>query len=162
MADVMIKSPQIAKSQLDDALTRLVYARNGRLGRVVRLILELLGVQIPKPVPVGPGLQLVHATAGLVVHREATIGDRVVLFHGVTIGRGDPWVPVELRGRSVVEVQDDVIIGTGAVVLADSGQRLVVGRGTIVGANAVLTCSTGEWEVWAGIPARKVGDRPRD
>jgi serine O-acetyltransferase len=37
--------------------------------------------------------------------------------------------------------------------------ELVVGKGTVVGANAVLTQSTGEYEIWAGIPASKIGAR---
>lgn len=32
---------------------------------------------------------------------------------------------------------------------------LVVGEGSIIGANAVLTCSTDKYEIWAGIPAKK-------
>jgi len=28
-----------------------------------------------------------------------------------------------------------------------------------VGANAVLLESTGEWEIWAGVPAVRVGER---
>jgi serine O-acetyltransferase len=37
---------------------------------------------------------------------------------------------------------------------------VTVGRGTVVGANAVLARSTGEWEIWAGSPAKCVGTRP--
>jgi serine O-acetyltransferase len=55
-------------------------------------------------------------------------------------------------------IEDDVIIGAGAVVLFSRG-TLTVARGTIVGANAVLTRSTGENEIWAGVPARRVGVR---
>jgi serine O-acetyltransferase len=47
-------------------------------------------------------------------------------------------------------------------VLYSSGQELVVAEGTIVGANAVLRESTGPYEIWAGIPARRVGLRERD
>jgi len=36
---------------------------------------------------------------------------------------------------------------------------LRVGSGTVLGANAVLLQSTGENEIWAGIPARCVGKR---
>jgi serine O-acetyltransferase len=36
---------------------------------------------------------------------------------------------------------------------------LRVGRGTVLGANAVLLESTGEGEVWAGLPAKKAGPR---
>jgi serine O-acetyltransferase len=57
-----------------------------------------------------------------------------------------------------IEVGDDVILGAGAKVMCERG-ILRIGRGTVVGANAVLLDSTGENEIWAGIPARKVGIR---
>jgi serine O-acetyltransferase len=34
-----------------------------------------------------------------------------------------------------------------------------IGRGAIIGANSVVTCSVPDGEIWAGIPARKVGVR---
>lgn len=34
---------------------------------------------------------------------------------------------------------------------------LVVARGCVIGANSVLTQSTAENEIWAGVPAKKVG-----
>jgi serine O-acetyltransferase len=55
-------------------------------------------------------------------------------------------------------LEDDVILAPGAKVLCKEG-LLVVRRGTVVGANAVLLESTGEWEIWAGMPARCVGQR---
>ena len=53
---------------------------------------------------------------------------------------------------------DDVIICAGAKILFKEN-KLIVGKGTVIGANAVLTCSTGEYEIWAGILARKIGIR---
>ena len=61
-------------------------------------------------------------------------------------------------GRIVVE--DDVVIGAGAKVLLKCGQTLVIGRGAVIGANAVVLKSVPAGEVWAGIPARKVGTNP--
>ena len=55
-------------------------------------------------------------------------------------------------------VGDDACICVGAKVIGGAGW-LRVGRGTVVGANAVLLESTGDWEIWAGVPARKVGKR---
>ena len=52
-----------------------------------------------------------------------------------------------------------MIIGAGAVVLVSRG-TLTLGRGSIVGANAVLTRSTGPGEIWAGNPATLRGLRP--
>lgn len=49
-------------------------------------------------------------------------------------------------------------MGAGCKIIASKGE-LVVGKGTIIGANAVLLESTGENEIWAGVPAKKVGVR---
>lgn len=149
-------------SQLDGLATRLVYARAGRLGKPSRLLLQLFGIDVPKNVMIGRDLELHHATSGLVIHPDTVIGDRVTLLQNVTVGRADPWIPVGDAGPAVIELRDDVILGAGAVVLTAAGTRLVVGEGTIVGANAVLTRSTGRREVWAGNPAKKVRDRPDD
>ena len=40
------------------------------------------------------------------------------------------------------------------------GQTLVIGRGALIGANAVVVKSVPAGEVWAGVPARKVGTNP--
>ena len=38
---------------------------------------------------------------------------------------------------------------------------LVIEENTIVGANAVLNKSTNKNEIWAGIPAKKIGERKK-
>jgi serine O-acetyltransferase len=57
-----------------------------------------------------------------------------------------------------LHIGDDVVLAPGVKVLCKEG-ILRVGRGTVVGANAVLLESTGEGEIWAGIPAKLVGKR---
>ncbi|MCD2196248.1 hypothetical protein LQ327_23005 [Actinomycetospora endophytica] len=144
------------RTRMDDVVIRLVYLRTrGLLGRAVRLLLFVLGIDIPRGVPIGPGLTLVHATAGLVVHPDTRIGRDVTILHGVTLGRADPWVPLH-RGPMDLVVEDGAVIGTGAVVLARSGQTLTIGAGAVIGANAVVTRSVGAGETWAGNPARQV------
>ena len=101
-------------------------------------------------------VRLVHRAPGLVIHPKTSIGERVHLYQGVTIGKKKLWVGGELEGGC--EIQDDVILCAGCKVLFDK-EKLIVGKGTIVGANSVLLQSTGENEIWAGIPARKVGNR---
>ena len=66
---------------------------------------------------------------GIVVHSKSIIGNRVVLMQQVTIGTRDPGV------NEAPVIEDDVYIGAGAKVLG--GIR--VGRGAIIGANAVVT-----------------------
>ena len=94
-------------------------------------------------------------------------------FQFIDIGRNDPDKKA-LRARKSeyveiykpftkslfegIEIQDDVILSPGSKILCKEG-ILKVRNGTVIGANAVLTESTGEWEIWAGIPAKCVGKR---
>jgi serine O-acetyltransferase len=86
------------------------------------------------------------------------IGDRVKVYPGVTLGRADIHHPSEQSRFEGIVVEDDVILAPGAKVLCKEGV-LRVRRGSVVGANAVLLHSTGEGEIWAGIPARCIGSR---
>lgn len=129
-----------------------------RTNRLLRQLALAVGIDVPATVVVGADFRLYHRGRGVVVHPRTRFGDRCRVFHNVTVGRSDPWIPEadsELHG---FHFQDDVWLCAGAVVLCQSG-TLTVGRGTVVAANAVLTQSTGEWEIWAGSPARKIGDR---
>jgi serine O-acetyltransferase len=142
-----------------DVYTALVYARRWpAAGRLAYLALKLLGAEIPRSVRIGRDFLLEHGGFGVVIHSRTTIGDRVKVYPGVTVGRADIYRPVERSRFEGVEIGDDVILAPGAKVLGKEG-ILRVGRGTIVGANAVLLQSTGEGEVWAGIPARCLGKR---
>jgi len=142
-----------------DIYTTLVYTRRSRLfGRPAYLLLKLLGAEIPRGVQVGRDFLLLHGGFGVVIHPRTVIGDRVRIYPGVTLGRADVQRPIERSAFQGFEVGDDVILASGAKVLCKQGV-LRIGRGTIVAANAVLLQSTGEGEVWAGVPARCVGKR---
>lgn len=143
-----------------DLPTRLVYARDWPLvGRLAYYALKLLGVEIPPGVPVGVDFELAHGGFGVVVHSRARIGARVKIYPGVGLGRADIHLPASQSRFEGIVIEDDVILSPGAKVLCKQGV-LRVGRGTVVGANAVLLESTGENEIWAGVPARRVGMRP--
>ena len=141
-----------------DLVGFLVRHRRWRIAR--ELLMLLNGTEIPATVRIGPDFQLVHRGVGAVLHPTTVIGARVQVFHRVTLGRADVDQPWHLSRMERIEVGDDAILCAGATILGGPGVTRV-GNGTIVGANAVLTASTGEWEVWAGSPARKVGERER-
>ena len=142
-----------------DIYTSLVYARNWPvIGKLAYYALKLLGSEIPRSVPIGKDFQLEHGGFGVVVHSRSEIGNRVKIYPGVTVGRADIHNPMEKSLFEGVVIGDDVILCPGAKVLCKEGV-LHVGKGTVVGANAVLLRSTGENEIWAGMPARKVSDR---
>lgn len=127
-------------------------------GHVVRTLLYARGTDIPRSVQIGARTRFRHGASGVVVHRLTRIGDRVNIFHRVTFGRADIWNPIADFAGFIVE--DDVIIGAGAAVISRGPEPLVLGRGSVIGANSVVLESTGPWEIWAGVPARKVGMRP--
>jgi len=138
---------------------RLVYARgNPFLGRLAYFLLKLLGAEIPRSVSIGPGFLLHHGGVGVVIHPKTTIGARVGIYPGVTLGRADVHRPASASAFAGISVGDDVILGAGSKVLCERG-ILRIAPGTVLGANAVLLESTAENEIWAGIPARKVGLR---
>jgi serine O-acetyltransferase len=132
------------------------------LGKLAYLALKLLGVEFPRAVQWTGPIQLAHGSVGLVVHRDTRIGSRVTILPGVVIGLADAHMPygsIPEGGRVVIG--DDVTLGAGAKILFRAGQELVVASGSVIGANAVLLESTGEGEIWAGVPARRVGARVR-
>jgi serine O-acetyltransferase len=142
-----------------DFYTSLVYARRlPVVGKLAYFTLKLLGVEMPLSVQIGEGVQLEHGGFGIVIHSKTRIGSRVKLYPGVTVGRADIYRPVEQSLFEGVVIEDDAILCPGAKVLCKEG-ILTVGRRTVVGANAVLLQSTGEGELWAGMPARCVGKR---
>ena len=142
-----------------DLYTRLVYLRRKPLvGKLAYYLLKLLGAEIPCSVPVGACFELAHGGFGVVVHSKTTIGQRVKLYPGVTLGRADIYIPASQSKFEGIVIEDDVILSPGCKVLCKAGV-LRVGRGSVIGANAVLLESTGEEEIWAGNPARYVGKR---
>ena len=77
-----------------DLYTALVYARRWPVvGRLAYYTLKLLGAEIPRAVPVGQEFELAHGGFGVVIHSRSTIGDRVKIYPGVTLGRADIYRP---------------------------------------------------------------------
>lgn len=144
-----------AKLQNMDLVNRLV---NKRHLPIVRELIALLGMEIPRDAQIGDNFRILHRGFGTVIHPNTVIGRDVTVFHGVTLGRADAWRPMSDSHMRGFSIGDGAVLCTGAKILCKSG-TLSVGRGTIIAANAVLVESTGENEIWAGIPARKVGMR---
>lgn len=60
-------------------------------------------------------------------------------------------------GKRVI-IGDDVWIADGAIILAES-----IGHGAVIAAGAVVTKNVPAYEIWAGVPAKKIGRRfPED
>lgn len=57
-----------------------------------------------------------------------------------------------------IHVGHHVWIGTGATIL----QGIKIGDGSVIAAGAVVTCDVPSYEVWGGVPAKKISNRSED
>ena len=57
---------------------------------------------------------------------------------------------------SSLEIGDDVFIGANVTILSQVNK---IGTGAVIGAGSVLTKNVGEYEIWAGNPAKLIKHR---
>ena len=107
------------------------------------------------PSNIGKNVRFPHGLKGIILHPSTIIGDDVTIFHQVTCGRGDLY-NIDKRVRESqfngIMIKRGAVLCAGAKIICNRG-TLVVGEDTVIGANAVLTKSTGDKEVWVGVPA---------
>lgn len=133
-----------------------VSSNNPILNFLFRLNCFFSNAEIPHRVKVGDNKRFPHGLKGIVIHPSTIIEDNVTIFHQVTCGRGDLYGNAPHVKKSTfkgVLLKEGCILCVGAKVLGKDG-IITVGKNTIIGANSVLTVSTGDNEIWAGIPAK--------
>lgn len=102
---------------------------------------SLTGIDIHPGARIGADFFIDHGT-GVVIGETTTIGDRVKLYQGVTLGALS--FSKDAQGRPVKgvkrhpDVEDDVTIYSGASIL---GGNTVIGARSTIGANVWLTHS---------------------
>jgi serine O-acetyltransferase len=125
------------------------------LARVVSHISRFLtGIEIHPAAQIGENLFIDHGM-GTVIGETAVIGDNVTLYHNVTLGG---LVAGSVEGKRHPTIEDDVVIGAGALVLGN----VIIGHGARIGANAVVTIDVPPERTATGIPARIVEMKPEE
>lgn len=141
---------------------RYRFRKNKLIRKIVHYLLSKKGIDLPASVKLGKNVVFPHNAFGAVIHPKTTIKDNVKIYQGVTIGRADIYNDVDEASFGGIIIEKDAVLCAGAKILNQGGQTLVVGQGTVIGANAVLTKNTGENEIWAGIPAKKISLRDKN
>ena len=128
-----------------------------RLARVVKTLNYLVHkCLLPAEAQVGSGAILEHYALGIVMHPQVRIGHRCRVYHHVTLA-GETWI----GSPHFITLEDDVTIGAHSIIVARPNSSLTIGQRSILGAGSVLTKSIPPFEIWAGNPARKIGDVPQ-
>jgi serine O-acetyltransferase len=107
----------------------------------------LFAVWIPGSATIGKSFVLGYWGLGIVIHRNAKIGDNCTVGQNVTIGRnfGDKKVPI---------IGNDVYIGAGSVVFGE----ITIGDNVIIGANSVINKSVPSNTTIVGNPMKIINN----
>ena len=115
----------------------------------------LTGIEIHPKAKIGKNLFIDHGM-GVVIGETSHIGDNVTIYHNVTLGGISPSINTDeqrnLKRHPTLE--DNVVVGSGAQILGP----VVIGKNSLIGANAVVTKDVPEKSIMVGIPAKRIGD----
>ena len=105
----------------------------------------LFGFFIPGSSTIGKNTKFGYGGLGVVVHKEARIGNNCLIGQNVTIGK-------DIGKNGVPEIGNGVYIGAGSVVFGN----IAIGDNVIVGANSVVNRECFSNSVYAGVPAKYI------
>jgi galactoside O-acetyltransferase len=153
----------IARDAIFVGVENIEIGSNVRIDSNVTLAAASGFIRIGSYVHIG-GTSHINCTGGVF------IGDFVAISQGVKIysasddytgeNMTNPTVPGHLRNDQIAQIKigSHSIVGSGSVILP--GVNLAIG--TAIGALSLVKTSTEEFTIYAGSPARKIGERSRN
>jgi serine O-acetyltransferase len=117
------------------------------IGRIVSAFSRFLtGIEIHPGAVIGRRLFIDHGT-GVVIGETAEVGDDVLIYQGVTLG-GTSF----RKEKRHPTIEDHVMISAGAAVIGP----VRIGRGSRIGAGAVVVSSAPPYSTIVGIPGKVI------
>ena len=107
------------------------------------LIFLIYNCKVPYQAKIGKGCKLGYGGIGVVIHKDAIIGERCTISQQVTVGGGG-----KIKGLPIIG--NDVYIAKGAIVFGG----ISVGNNVTIGANAVVNRTIPDNAIVAGVPAK--------
>lgn len=95
--------------------------------------------------------QLPNSEGGIEIGSHTDIASEVMIWSSQHDVNDPKFSAIEKK----VTIGDYVFIGPRAIILPDVN----IGTGAIIAAGAVVTKNVPDYEIWAGVPARKIGER---
>lgn len=109
-------------------------------GAMTKLLRLLYSCDIPCYMDIPSDTQFMHQGLGVTINAGTVLGRRLIITQNVTLGMKNGKCPI---------IEDDVFIGTGAIILGG----VTVGEGAKIGAGAVVLKDVPEKSTVAGNPA---------
>jgi serine O-acetyltransferase len=147
-------SPMQGLVRLHKLSRRLMDLRLRRLSRGIEQLIRLVyAARIPAEADIDPSVHFSHNALAVVVTKKASIGPRCQI--GMHVLLGSSW-PREGGPR----LEQDVVVMCGARVIGP----ITVGRGSVIGANAVVLQDVPPHSLVVGVPGivKKTGIRIED
>lgn len=113
------------------------------------------GVVIGTGVSIGDG-SFIGAAGGVIIGENVIMGQNV-RFHSENHIFNDPTIPIKMQGvtNEGIIIEDDCWVGAGVVFL----DGVKVGKGSVIGANSVVTKNIPPFSVVVGTPGRVIKRR---
>ena len=92
-----------------------------------------------------------HSAGNIIIGKNIGIGPavKIITSYHDEESREKPILHIKINFKPVI-IEDDADIGIGAIILPG----VTIGKGSQVGAGAVVTCNVRPYEVVAGVPAK--------
>ncbi len=147
LLEILLCYPGFQALVLHRVSHRLLLAGLPLIPRVVsQLTRSLTGIEIHPGAKIGKGVFIDHGM-GVVIGETAEIGNRCLLYQGVTLGGTG-----KEHGKRHPTLEENVVIGAGAKVLG----AIRIGTNTRVGAGSVVVRDVEANSTVVGIPGRVV------
>jgi len=99
------------------------------------------------------------------IKSKLLIGNNVLIASGTRIidhDHGFTSTRIPIKNQACIEedvyIEEDVWIGANTVIL----KGVKIGKGAIIAAGAVLRESVQAFDIWGGVPAKKIGSRKKE
>ena len=119
-----------------------------------------LGVQIGEYVHIS-SFTHINVGGGKIIlknHSNVSSGARILggsnKKDGQSMSSASP-LTMQIIERKTTILREYAFMGVNSVVMPG----IIIGKGAVIGAGAVVTKDVPDYEIWAGVPAQKIGER---
>lgn len=135
--------------------SKIILDNGCRIGPNAVLQAEIGYIQIGRNGYAGP-YSIVRGDGGVIIGNDVLISPQVIIM-SANHGFANTAIPIRLQEeiRESITIEDDVWIGAGSKILAGVN----IGKGSVIGAGAVVTKNIPPYSIAVGIPAQVISHR---